>query len=59
LETAQGHIRRRRRTGGEGRCNDAEEASKQVDFLSGIVGLDTKDVRKRAPAITLADGVMV
>lgn len=32
---------------------------KQIDFLSGIVGLDTKDVRKRASEITLADGVTV
>ncbi len=36
-----------------------EEGIKQVDFLSGIVGLDTKDVRKRASEITLADGVTV
>jgi len=32
---------------------------KQVDFLSGIVGLDTADVRKRASVISLADGVTV
>ena len=37
----------------------AEEGIKQVDFLSGIVGLDTKDVRRRASEITLADGVTV
>lgn len=36
-----------------------EEGVKQVDFLSGIVGLDTADVRKRATQITLADGVTV
>lgn len=36
-----------------------EEGIKQVDFLSGIVGLDTADVRKRAAKITLADGVTV
>lgn len=36
-----------------------EEGVKQVDFLSGIVGLDTKGVRKRASMITLADGVTV
>jgi hypothetical protein len=36
-----------------------EEGIKQVDFLSGIVGLDTEDVRKRASKITLADGVTV
>lgn len=32
---------------------------KQVDFLSGIVGLDTDAVRKRAAEITLADGITV
>jgi hypothetical protein len=32
---------------------------KQVDFLSGIVGLDTDAVRKRAARITLPDGVSV
>jgi hypothetical protein len=32
---------------------------KQVDFLSGIVGLDTDAVRKRAAEITLPDGVSV
>lgn len=35
------------------------EGIKQVDFLSGIVGLDTKGVRKRAAVITMADGVTV
>lgn len=35
------------------------EGIKQVDFLSGIVGLDTKGVRNRASMITLADGVTV
>lgn len=32
---------------------------KQVDFLSGIVGLDTQVVCKRATEITLPDGVVV
>jgi hypothetical protein len=32
---------------------------KQVDFLSGIVGLDTAAVRKRAAEITLSDGVAI
>ena len=32
---------------------------KQVDFLSGIVGLDTVRVRKRASKIVLADGMVV
>ncbi len=36
-----------------------EEGIKQVDFLSGIIGLDTKGVRKRASIIALADGVTV
>ena len=36
-----------------------EGGIKQIDFLSGIVGLDTKDVRKRASTIILADGVLV
>lgn len=36
-----------------------DEGIKQIDFLSGIVGLDTKDVRRRASEITLADGVTV
>lgn len=35
------------------------EGIKQVDFLSGIVGLDTEDVRRRAAEITLVDGVTV
>lgn len=33
-----------------------EEGIKQVDFLSGIVGLDTDAIRKRASQLTLADG---
>lgn len=36
-----------------------QEGVKQIDFLSGIVGLDTADVRKRASRITLADGVTI
>ena len=32
---------------------------KQIDFLSGVVGLDTDAVRKRATAITLRDGVAI
>lgn len=32
---------------------------KQVDFLSGIVGLDTDAVRKRATEITLPDGISI
>jgi len=35
------------------------EGIKQVDFLSGIVGLDTEDVRRRAAVIRLADGITV
>jgi hypothetical protein len=35
------------------------EGIKQVDFLSGIVGLDTKAIRKRASQLTLADGTTV
>jgi hypothetical protein len=35
------------------------EGIKQIDFLSGIVGLDTADVRRRAVAIRLADGITV
>jgi hypothetical protein len=35
------------------------EGIKQIDFLSGIVGLDTRAVRRRASKITLADGVTV
>jgi len=37
----------------------AEDGIKQVDFLSGIVGLDTEGVRKRATKIILPDGVAV
>jgi hypothetical protein len=36
-----------------------EEGIKQVDFLAAIVGLDTRDLLKRAAEITLADGVTV
>lgn len=32
---------------------------KQVDFLSGIVGLDTAAIRRRATAISLPDGVSI
>lgn len=32
---------------------------KQIDFLSGIVGLDTETIRKRASQLTLADGTRV
>jgi hypothetical protein len=35
------------------------EGIKQIDFLSGILGLDTDDVRKRAAHIVLADGVTI
>lgn len=35
------------------------EGIKQIDFLSGIVGLDTEEVRKRASQLTLADGTSV
>jgi hypothetical protein len=34
-------------------------ARKQVDFLSGIVGLDTEAIRKRASQLILADGTAV
>jgi hypothetical protein len=37
----------------------ADGGVKQVDFLSGIVGLDTDVIRRRAPEITLADGTRV
>ena len=36
-----------------------EEGVKQIDFLSGIVGLDTEAVRKRASHLTLEDGTTV
>lgn len=36
-----------------------EAGIKQVDFLSGIVGLDTKKVRERASQLILTDGVTV
>lgn len=36
-----------------------DEGIKQVDFLSGIVGLDTQTIRSRASALELADGVVV
>lgn len=35
------------------------EGIKQVDFLSGIVGLDTDVIRRRASRLTLADGTMI
>ena len=37
----------------------AGDGIKQVDFLSGIVGLETAAVRKRAAEITLRDGVAI
>jgi hypothetical protein len=37
----------------------ADGGVKQVDFLSGIVGLDTDAIRRRAPEIALADGTRV
>lgn len=36
-----------------------EEGIKQVDFLSGIIGLDTETVRERASQLILTDGVTV
>jgi hypothetical protein len=36
-----------------------EQGIKQVDFLSGIVGLDTDAIRKRASQLTLADETTV
>lgn len=36
-----------------------EEGVKQIDFLSGIVGLDTDVIRKRASQLTLVDGTMI
>jgi hypothetical protein len=36
-----------------------EEGIKQIDFLSGIVGLDTQVIRKRAPRLALADGATI
>jgi hypothetical protein len=36
-----------------------EEGIKQIDFLSGIVGLDTEAIRKRASQLELADGTAV
>ena len=36
-----------------------DKGIKQVDFLSGIVGLDTDAIRKRASELTLADGTTV
>lgn len=35
------------------------EGVKQVDFLSGIVGLDTESVRKRASGLVTADGAEI
>lgn len=37
----------------------AEEGIKQIDFLSGIIGLDTAEVRKRASHLELADGTTI
>lgn len=36
-----------------------EEGVKQIDFLSGIVGLKTEAIRKRASQLKLADGTTV
>ena len=36
-----------------------DEGIKQVDFLSGIVGLDTQKIRGRATELELSDGVVV
>ena len=36
-----------------------EQGIKQVDFLSGIVGLDTDAIRRRASQLTLEDGTTV
>jgi hypothetical protein len=36
-----------------------EEGVKQIDFLSGIVGLNTDVIRKRASQLTLEDGAMI
>lgn len=36
-----------------------EEGIKQVDFLSGIVGLDTEAIRRRASQLTLTDGTTI
>ncbi len=36
-----------------------EEGIKQIDFLSGIVGLDTEAVRKRASQLELTDGTII
>jgi hypothetical protein len=36
-----------------------EQGIKQVDFLSGIVGLDTDAIRRRASLLTLEDGTTV
>lgn len=35
------------------------EGVKQVDFLSGIVGLDTQTIRDRASQLILADGITI
>lgn len=37
----------------------AEEGVKQIDFLSGIVGLDTDAIHKRASQLALADGTTI
>src|SRR5262249_47561898 len=36
-----------------------EQGIKQVDFLSGIVGLRTQDVRRRTSQLSLSDGTIV
>lgn len=36
-----------------------EEGVKQIDFLSGIVGLETAVIRKRASRLTLEDGTSI
>jgi hypothetical protein len=36
-----------------------EEGIKQIDFLSGIVGIETDKIRKRASQLTLADGTSI
>lgn len=36
-----------------------EEGIKQVDFLSGIIGLDTQKISARASQLVLADGIVV
>jgi hypothetical protein len=40
-------------------ANAPEQGVKQIDFLSGIVGLDTDAIRKRASQLTLEDGTTI